>query len=154
MRLWPLICLLSILNDSSDATWFSLKSQYLKTVKHLKTMLEVINLRTQEHLPIAKTCGMPRQSKPQRDQGQSRCNCWTFWIATGPAQRYSGDSWKTQTTNHHKGGQPTSGWKRHQSLQRDMSWCWSQGHSASTGWARTLTSSIRFWGNFVMFSNA
>ena len=68
MRSWPLICLLSIFNDLSDVTWLSLKSQDLKTVKHLKTMLEVINLRTQEHLSIPNTCGMPHLSKPKRNQ--------------------------------------------------------------------------------------
>ena len=60
-----MICLLSIFNDLSDVTWLSLKSQDLKTVKHLKT---VLNLRTREHLSIPNTCEMPHLSKPERNQ--------------------------------------------------------------------------------------
>ena len=36
--------------------------------KYLKTMLEVINLRTREHLSIPNVCEVPHLSKPKRNQ--------------------------------------------------------------------------------------
>ena len=109
-------------------------SQHLKIVKHLETILEVINRRTREHLSIANTCVgcLICLNSTVQGPGLSRCSCCTFGIATGPAPRWlrrllkdtdhgsadrlSADAWLKEASVP---ARPVKGCVR----------CWSQGYT-------------------------